>query len=319
LASLTVTKEQLEAAHCLEAADQVPKKPQMTEFRRRVRYQQACWRESKGYPIGTHPIAPRKGEKFRLMGSRVPLDYAEKTGANFLTKDAFEAVKERTSRVEANQSFDHQRLWADLLWSQALAFNLFGDLSKDVALADRALRTLWPDAPGKVSEVRFAYSPGRLDPAYLGSLREFDAAFILDMGKEKKGIIGLATKYYEWLKPEIARPENFTRYVEVAERSRAFNRGVPEQFRGRNGLCLTWLEHLLLLSMLQHKSGDWRWGRYVVIFPSGNIDFVEGTAQYRSLLKDQSTFGSMTLEDLLGAPALSPRLTRALRERYVPA
>ena len=36
-----------------------------------------------------------------------------------------------------------------------------------------------------------------------------------------------------------------------------------------------WLEHLLLLSMLQHASGTWSWGRYVVVHPAGNIDFAD--------------------------------------------
>jgi hypothetical protein len=41
----------------------------------------------------------------------------------------------RTSVTEPHQSFDHQRLWADLLWSPTLAFNLFGDLAAGLALA----------------------------------------------------------------------------------------------------------------------------------------------------------------------------------------
>lgn len=28
-----------------------------------------------------------------------------------------------------------------------------------------------------------------------------------------------------------------------------------------------WLDHLLLLSMLQHPSGAWRWGRLVHVYP----------------------------------------------------
>ena len=81
---------------------------------------------------------------------------------------ALDAARARTSFIEPHQSFDHQRLWADLLWSPAMAFNLFGDLAADLGLADRAVHAWWPDAPGTVSDVRFAHSPGRLDPAYLG-------------------------------------------------------------------------------------------------------------------------------------------------------
>jgi hypothetical protein len=79
-----------------------------------------------------------------------------------------------------------------------------------------------------------------------------------------------------------------------------------------------WLEHLLVLSMLQHPSGRWRWGRYVVVHPAGNTDFVDGCERYRTLLVDHETFSSMTLEELLEASVLSARTVAALRDRYVP-
>ena len=110
----------------------------------------------------------------RQVGSRLPLDYARETGANFLTAAALDAARARTAYVEPRQSLDHQRMWADLLSSAALSFNLFGDLAADLALADRAVHGWFPDAPGRVSEVRFVHSPGWFDPAYINSLRSFD-------------------------------------------------------------------------------------------------------------------------------------------------
>ena len=178
----------------------------MTEFRRRLRYHQARWREANGHPIGTQPIVPRPGQAVRPVGSRLPLDYARETGANFVTPAALDAARARASISEPHQSFDHQRLWADLLWSPAMAFNLFGDLAADLDLADRAVHTWWPDAPGTVRDIRFAHSPGRLDPAYLNSLRAFDAAFVLDLGDGTQGVVGVDVKYHEWSKPEIPKP-----------------------------------------------------------------------------------------------------------------
>jgi hypothetical protein len=193
--SAAPTRKELEAAYCWEADDQVPRRPAMTEFRQGTRYQQAQWREANGHPIGFQPYAPRpRGSPPRLVGSRVPLSYGRETGANFLTRSAFAAAKARMSFVEPEQSFDHQRLWADLLSSEALAFNLFGDLAFDLELADRAVHTWWPEAPGTVSEVRFAHSPGRLDLAWLNSLRAFDAAFVLDRGDGTQGIVAVDTK-----------------------------------------------------------------------------------------------------------------------------
>ena len=219
-------RPELEALHAWERDDEVPGRPQMTAFRRQLRAHQARWRESKGHPIGTQPIAPREGTSARLVGSRLPLAYARESGANFLTGGALDAARARTAIVEPHQTFDQQRLWADLLWSPTMAFNLFGDLAGDLGLADRAVHTWWPDAPGTVCDVRFAHSPGRFDPAYLGSLRAFDAAFVLDLDDGTQGIVGVDIKYHERLKPETPKPSNLRRYLEVAARSGVFQAGA---------------------------------------------------------------------------------------------
>jgi hypothetical protein len=220
--------------------------------------------------------------------------------------------------VEPHQSFDHQRLWADLLWSPALAFNLFGDLAYDLEVANWAVGAWWPDVPGRVSDVRFAHSPGWLDPAYLNSLRAFDAVFVLDLDDGTQGILGVDVKYHERAKPEIPKPSNMKRYLQVATRSDAFERGATDRVEGRSDLAVMWLEHLLLLSMLQHESGAWSWGRYVVVHPAGNTDFAAACERYRGLLANESTFSSMTLEELIDADALGTQTRRVLRERYLP-
>jgi hypothetical protein len=315
-----ITREELESAHCWEAADEVPGRPRTTAFRRTVRYHQARWRERHGHPIGSQPIAPRPADRrVRPVGSRIPLDYARESGANFLTDGALAAARARTGATEPHQSFDHQRLWADLLSSPALAFNLFGDLAADLALADRAVHTWWPDAPGSVAEVRFAHSPGRLDPGYLNSLRAFDVAFVLDLGTGRRGVVGVDTRYHDWTKPETPKPENRNRYLEVARASGAFAHGVLERLAARSGLAEMWLEHLLVLSMLQHRSGAWQWGRFVVVHPAGNPDYVDGCARYAELLRDRSTYASASVEDLLAAGALPGGTADRLRERYLPS
>ena len=301
---------ELEAAHCWEAEDRVPGRPAMTEFRRLLRLHQAQWREAHGHPIGSQPIVPKPGKPARPVGSRLPLDYARERGANLISAGALAAARARTAHVEPRQSFDHQRLWVDLLWSEALAFNLFGEVD-----ANRFVGSWWPDAPGAVRELRFVHSPGWLDPAYLYSLRAFDAAFFLDGG----GVVGVDVKYHERAKPETPKPENMRRYLEVAKRSRVFARGALERVKGRSDLAVMWLEHLLLLSMLQHESGAWAWARYVVVHPAGNTDVADLCARYGELLADESTFASVTLEQLLDAGVHPRPAAAALRERYVPS
>jgi hypothetical protein len=305
--------------HSLENSDRVPGRPEMTAFRQRLHLHQSRWRESKGHPIGTQPIVPREGAPSRPVGTRLPLEYARETGANFLTAAALDAARTRTSFVEPHQSFDHQRLWAELLWSPPMCFNLFGDLAADLELADRAVHAWWPDTPGTVTDIGFAHSPGRLNGTYLGNLVDFDVAFGLDRGEGKQGIVGIDTKYHERIEPREPKPSRVARYVEVAEKSGVFRPGAIDPFRGRNALLSMWLEHLLVLSMLQHPSGRWTWGRYVIVYPAGSADFAEACAGYRALLMDQSTFSSMTIEDLLDAGVLPKPTVAAFQERYIPS
>ncbi len=81
---------------------------------------------------------------------------------------------------------------------------------------------------------------------------------------------------------------------------------------------MTWLEHLLVLSMVQHESEEWGWGRYVVIHPEGNTDYADICARYRTLLVDRF---DVRLDDAGGSPPLAngsrPKTVKALRERYV--
>jgi hypothetical protein len=311
------SREELEAAYCWDPEDEVPGRPGMTVFRRRLRLHQARWRQTKGHPVGTQPIVPREGKPSRPVGSRLPLDYARETGANFVTAGAFEVVSARTSAKEPHQTLDHQRLWADMLWSPSLAFNLFGELAADTKLADQAVQTWWPKTPGTVSDVRFAHSPGRLDPKYLNSLRAFDVAFVLDQGDGTHGILAVNVKYHERRKAEIPKPENLHRYVEVAERSDAFAPGAIDSLSGRGELAVMWLEHLLMFSMLQQESGEWTWGRLVVVHPAGNTDMAELSERYSPMLVDESTFSTVTLEEMLRNGALPAGTRGLLAERYL--
>jgi hypothetical protein len=311
-----LSEAELAAAWCCEADDHVPRRPAMTQFRQRARYRQARWRKANGHPIGSQPIVPKAGAPARPVGSRMPLAYAKQTGANFVTPAALATARARTSFVERHQSFDHQGLWADLLSSPALSFNRFGDLAADLALADQAVHTWWPDAPGTVREIRFAHSPGRFDPTYLNSLRAFDAAFVLERDDGTQGIVAVDINYHERAKREQPKPRNMPRNLQVAERSGVFTRPVVDP-GARSELTVMWLEHLLALSMLQHPSGTWTWARYVVLHPAANPDLTDLCARYQSFLAGPGTFTALTLDDLLAAGALPPGTTAALHARYL--
>jgi len=310
------TREELEAAHCWENGDGVPGRPEMTAFRRAARLHQARWREANGHPIGSQPIVPRADAALRLVGSRLPLDYARDTGANFVTPAAFDAANARLSVREKEQSIDLQRTWADLLWSTTLCFNLFGDLAVDLARADRAVHTWWPDAPGTVCDVRFEHSPGRLDLAYTGSLMAFSVAFVLDLDDGTHGVIGVEVRYHEQSKREVPKPKRLAHYLAIAERSGVFTREGIDAVNGTD-LTVTWLTHLLVLSMLQHPNRDYRWGRFVLVHPAGNVDYADMAARYAAAVGEPSSFSVLTVEDIVGSGLLPRPSVKELRDRYL--
>jgi hypothetical protein len=50
-----------------------------------------------------------------------------------------------------------------------------------------------------------------------------------------------------------------------------------------------WLDHLLVLAMLQHPSTRWRWGRFALVYPRGNPCFTLTAARYRKALRTSDT------------------------------
>lgn len=97
-----------------------------------------------------------------------------------------------------------------------------------------------------------------------------------------------------------------------------FAPGAIDTLTERGDLCVIWLEHLLLLSMLQHPSGGWTWGRYLIVHLGGNNDIVDAIDRYRATLADEATFATITLEQFLDTSALPETTNAALRERYLP-
>ena len=310
-----ISREELEVEHCWLGHDQVGGDPELTEFRRRVRHHHAIWRREKGYPIGTHRVRP--GTEPRLIGSYLDLDFARESGATFLTDRARTAAQARAALVEPHQIFNQQSFWADLLSSEALAVNLFGDLAADLDHADRAVHAWWPATPGRVTEVRFAHSPGRLDPGYSNSRRYFDAMFVLELPDGSRGALAIDVKYREVVERKGVKPAHLPRFAEIHDRSGSFLSGSVDLLP-RSRLSMIWLEHLLLESMLQHDSGRWTWGRYVVVHPRANTNVASATNEYRKRLADDTTFTSATIEELLDATALAPKTGAALRRRYLP-
>ena len=304
--------------HTTFRIDHHPADVALTDWKRLARRRQAAWRIAHGHPIGSHPHGEPPPPNAALVGNRLDLTYARVTGANFLTPAVLAAVHDRLAQPEAHELIDEPRLWADLLSSMPLCFNLFGDLAADPATARDAVDRWFPGTPPGPIAVRFEHSPGRCDPAFLGNKSAFDVAIEVATSESSRAVIGVETKYHEHaaLQPP-PKPSALARYESVVAEAGVFVDDWRVHVLGTD-LQQIWLDHLLLLSMLQHPSGRWKSGRFVLVYPAENPSITSVAARYRAVLRDGATFDACTLESLLDTQgALSPATVALLRGRYL--
>ena len=141
-------------------------------------------------------------------------------------------------------------------------------------MAAEAVSRWFPDLAiaGDPVTVHFEWSPGRRDPRWLGDRTAFDVMLEVGTGPGRH-LIGIETKYHEHAIAEKApSAQRMVRYAEVAEASGVFHHGATGQIIGTD-LQQIWLDHLLVLSMMQHESGRWLWGKYVLVHPTRNPSF----------------------------------------------
>ena len=313
-----ISDAELRANYCLEAVDRVPGDPETTAFKRRARLHQALWREARGLEIGSQPMRPKTGQSSRPLGSRIAVDVAWESEANFLNEQARCAVRERVASPQPHQTLDKERLYCDLLSSMPMCFNLFGVLQADLELANRAVHAWWPDVPGRVRAVHFEWSPGRRLPGeYLENRSAFDVALELELEDGGRGVLGVETKYQEDCRAE--KPPNDdrrSRYERVTADSGALKRQSVNAIIGTD-LQQIWLDHLLALSMAQHPSGEWIWTGFALVHPAGNPSYAKAAERYRALLGAGASIRVSTIESLLAAHALPGQVATAFTERYL--
>lgn len=276
-------------------------------FQRRARLLQALWREEKGLPIGE--------ERGVELGSRIDAAFARETLANFLTDRIRDVVRHDVlgaGRAEG-RLIEQERLLCNLLSSQPLCFNLFGELSLDLELATRVLRAMMPGRIARVTEIRFEHSPGRTDARFTSDRSAFDVFVAYESTSARRAFLGIEVKYHERLSEKAAKHR--ARYDELADRLGCFceDRSALK----KKPLQQIWRDHLLAGAVLGGGLG-YEEGAFVFLYPSANDACARALAAYRAQLTSEATFATWTLEDLVaaqrdaGAPAAA-----ALAERYL--
>lgn len=278
----SIPDELLTRHHVLVPADNA--------FQARARVLQALWREKHGFPVGLHRGKP--------LGSRIESAFARDTLANFLTDNIRAVVRHAVLGAgrSKDQLIQEERLFSNMLSSQPLCFNLFGELAHDLKLATRVFRELAPERVARVVEISFEHSPGRGDLRFTGDRSAFDVFVKYVSPAGRSGFLGIEVKYHEGLGDAAAshRP----RYDEVADamgcfvRDRAALRASPLQ--------QIWRDHLLAGQLVRAGVG-FDEGAFVFLAPEGNVTCRRAVEKYRKQLVGDSLFISWTLEELVSA------------------
>jgi hypothetical protein len=155
-------------------------------WKQRMRIHQGWWRTCVlGKKPGLHPI-----EKSQHICNTILLD--ENQFQNFLSSNIINVVKQEL--VERNKTslgmIDENRLLTNLLSSQPLCFNFFGELAYNLEFATQILQRILPEV-AKVRRIYFEYAP---PVNYTCDNSAFDVAMEIESGNSV-GLFGLECKY----------------------------------------------------------------------------------------------------------------------------
>ncbi len=160
--------------------------PSESGSKKRIRFHQAWWRAFVLVETpGNHPVKANEQIGNTILDGRINLK-------NFLSKNIITAVNKTIQERKALGSgiLEENRLFNNLLSSQPLCFNFFGELKLDLALALEFLKRFYPEFT-KVLDVKFEFAP---ENRYTKDNSAFDVAFEV-MSGDKKGLLGIECKY----------------------------------------------------------------------------------------------------------------------------
>ena len=149
-----------------------------------MRFHQGWWRAFVlNEDEGNNPV--RAGEK---VCNTILNGIDDASRKNFLSEQILKSVlltiEER--KKAGSGIIEENRLYNNLLSSQPLCFNFFGELKTDNDLALKVLQQFWPELT-EVRTVMFEYAP---EENYTNDNSAFDVAFDVMIGSQN-GLVGL--------------------------------------------------------------------------------------------------------------------------------
>jgi hypothetical protein len=158
-----------------------------SSFKHRMRLHQAWWR---AFVLGEEPGFRPSDKTQRVCNTILNGEDSKK---NFLTPNALKAFKDTLAERSKDSPglVNEDRVYNNLLSSQPLCFNFFGELKSDLSFAKEVLK-FWITDIKVVEKVVFEFAPPE---NYTNDNSAFDIAFFYFNKDMKKGIFGLECKY----------------------------------------------------------------------------------------------------------------------------
>lgn len=258
--------------------------PKDSIFSANARLLQSIWRE-------------RTSNEYYRYGNYIA--HSQPVISNFLTKNIFEVVQNTIKNKENNAVIQEDRLYYNMLSSQPLAFNLFGELSIDIPLATRVFVDLFPDRVHKIESIIFEHSPERGSDKYTQDYSAFDVFVEYISTDGQRGFFGIEVKYAENMKTKPAVHKDV--YDIMSIKSQVFQIDQLQKLR-TSPLEQIWRDHLLSLSMykINHDYND---GLFIFLYPKDNIDCMLASKAYKetflSNIQKNNGFCDLEMESLL--------------------
>jgi hypothetical protein len=184
--------------------------PNESGQKKRVRIHQGWWRMNVLNELpGKHPKKDNEDVCNTILNGH-------QTKKNFLTENSSKAVYQtlQARQKEGAGLMEQDRLFNNLLSSQPLCFNFFGELMADSKFGLKVLQTWWPDLT-ELKKVIFEFAPKE---RYTNDNSAFDIAFEVYIGNQS-GLIGLECKYTDtFSSTEYDKPV----YKEIFNKSSSF-------------------------------------------------------------------------------------------------
>jgi len=169
--------------------------PKESGFKKKMRFHQSWWRT---FVLGEKQGQwPKSKDPQKRIGSTIMA--GKDSGKNFLTDNSFETVRITLEERKEFQAgiMEEDRLYNNLLSSQPLCFNFFGELKLDLDFALRVIKCFFPDIT-RVNQVWFEFAPRA---NHTSDNSAFDIALEVER-KDQTGLIGLECKFTDKFSPD---------------------------------------------------------------------------------------------------------------------